>query len=244
MTEMTLEEARLRRQKRRKLRRRRQMVLYGILILVLALAVAVILWVNRTPESPQLPQNGQAEPQAILPENVENKALLALQNAELPVWVDVQIVPVNGAGRRGVVLEDITAIVVHYVGNPGTTAQQNHDYYAQETTSVSSHFLIGLEGEVIQCVPLQEKSSATNDRNRDTISIEVCHPDDSGVFTQESYASLVKLTAWLCGLCGFDSGNVIRHYDVTGKICPKQFVEDESAWAQFLTDIDAALASE
>ena len=42
---------------------------------------------------------------------------------------------------------------------------------------MSAHFLIGLEGEIIQCIPLNEKSSATNDRNRDTISIEVCHPD-------------------------------------------------------------------
>lgn len=248
MTEMTLEEARLRRQERRKLRRRRQMVLYGILIFVLVLAVIAVAVVRRQAEKPsaqaQTPQTPQQSVEDTLPENTENKALLALQNAELPDWVDVQIIPVNGAGRRGIALEDITAIVVHYVGNPGTTAQQNHDYYAQETTSVSSHFLIGLEGEIIQCVPLHEKSSATNERNRDTISIEVCHPDDSGVFTQESYASLVKLTALLCDLCGFDSGHVIRHYDVTGKVCPKQFVEDESAWAQFLSDVDEALAAE
>ena len=112
---------------------------------------------------------------------------------------------------------------------------------AQETTNVSSHFLVGLQGEILQCVPLNEKSSATNDRNRDTISIEVCHPDESGVFNLESYDALVKLTAWLCNLCGFDSHNVIRHYDVTGKVCPKQFVEDENAWTQFLSDVDAAL---
>ena len=100
---------------------------------------------------------------------------------------------------------------------------------------------MGLQGEILQCVPLNEKSSATNDRNRDTISIEVCHPDESGVFNRESYDALVKLTAWLCDLCGFDSHNVIRHYDVTGKVCPKQFVEDENAWTQFLADVDAAL---
>lgn len=241
MTEITLEEARLQRQQRRKQRRRRQMVLYGLLALVLFLAVIAVIIVSREiPTPPAEPQTPPQVPQEALPENNENQRLLALQTAQLPDWVDVQLIPINGAGRRGVALEDITAIVVHYVGNPGTTAQQNHDYYAQETTQVSSHFLIGLEGEIIQCLPLQEKSSATNHRNRDTISIEVCHPDDSGVFTEESYQALVKLTAWLCDLCGFDSQNIIRHYDVTEKICPKHFVEDESAWVKFLNDVDNA----
>ena len=31
--------------------------------------------------------------------------------------------------------------------------------------------------------------------------------------------------------------NVIRHYDVTGKICPKYFVEHEDAWEQFKSDV-------
>ena len=55
--------------------------------------------------------------------------------------------------------------------------RQNRDYFNNDDTTVSAHFLVGLEGEVIQCVPLDEKSSATNDRNGDTISIEVCHPN-------------------------------------------------------------------
>ena len=137
--------------------------------------------------------------------------------------------------------QDIRDIVIHYVGNPGTTAAQNRSYYCSPQSEVSSHFLIGLEGEILLCVPLDEKSSASNNRNKDTISIEVCHPDESGVFNLESYDALVKLTAWLCDLCGFDSHNVIRHYDVTGKVCPKQFVEDENAWTQFLADVCAAL---
>ena len=37
--------------------------------------------------------------------------------------------------------------------------------------------------------------------------------------------------------------NVIRHYDVTGKNCPKYFVEDEEAWKQFKADIKTAIAN-
>lgn len=155
----------------------------------------------------------------------------------VPSWVSVQLIEVNGSGRRGEPIDRVTDIAIHYVGNPGTTAQQNRDYYDQPDTPVSSHFVIGLDGEAIQCVPLTEKSSATNERNRDTISIEVCHPDETGQFTQASYDTLVRLTAWLCDDLGLDRGDVIRHYDVTGKLCPLYFVEHPEAWEQFLQDV-------
>ena len=162
-----------------------------------------------------------------------------LKTAALPDWVDSQIIAVNGSARRGEAMKEVTDIAIHYVGNPGTSAQANRDYFAQPDTQVSAHFLIGLEGEVIQCIPLNEKSSATNDRNRDTISIEVCHPDATGQFTQASYDSLVKLTAWLCDTAGIGRDRVIRHYDVTGKLCPLYFVERPDAWEQFLADVKA-----
>ena len=132
-------------------------------------------------------------------------------------WTSRSLPSTAAAGGE---LSGVTDIAIHYVGNPGTTAQQNHDYYDQPDTTVSSHFLIGLDGEIIQCIPMDEKSSATNDRNLDTLSIEVCHPDATGQFTQASYDALVKLTAWLCDYCGIGRDHVIRHYDVTGKLCP------------------------
>lgn len=162
-----------------------------------------------------------------------------LRTAQVPDWVEVQLIPINGTARRGEKMKEVTDIAIHYVGNPGTTAQANRDYFAQPDTEVSAHFLIGLAGEVIQCISLDEKSSATNERNRDTISIEVCHPDATGQFTQASYDSLVKLTAWLCDTAGIGRDRVIRHYDVTGKLCPLYFVEHPDAWQAFLADVAA-----
>lgn len=158
-------------------------------------------------------------------------------NIDVPDYVDVQLIDVDGEARSGIKLDCVNDIVIHYVGNPNTTAQNNRDWFNEPETHVSSHFIIGLDGEVIQCVPLSEKSSASNHRNRDTISIEVCHPDDSGKFTEASYASLVKLTAWLCSSYGLTENNVIRHYDVTGKECPLYFVQNEDAWQQFRADV-------
>ena len=161
-----------------------------------------------------------------------------VEEANAPDWVDVQIIPIDGDSRTGEKLRGIKDIVIHYVGNPGTTAQQNHDYYGNPDSEVSSHFIVGLNGEIIQCVPLNEKSAASNWRNIDTVSIEVCHPDSTGEFTEQTYASLVKLTAWLSELCNLDTYHIIRHYDITGKNCPLYFVEHQDKWEQFKEDVN------
>lgn len=160
-----------------------------------------------------------------------------LGREKVPEWIDQQFLEVDGHSRRGRNLTALNDIVIHYVGNPGTSAQNNRDWFANPESNVSAHFVVGLEGEVIQCLPLEEISSASNHRNPDTISIEVCHPDETGKFTDETYAALVRLTAWLCDSAGLPRENVIRHYDVTGKNCPKYFVENEEAWLEFLEDV-------
>lgn len=165
--------------------------------------------------------------------------MIKLSQDRMPDWIDVQILAETSGGRRLEKLEGVEDIAIHYVGNPGSSAQQNHDFFDQPETEVSAHFLVGLDGEIIQCIPLDERSAATNERNIDTISIEVCHPDASGQFSQATYESLVKLTAWLCDHCGIDRDHVIRHYDVTGKACPLYFVENPESWTQFLADVAA-----
>lgn len=134
-------------------------------------------------------------------------------------------------------LEQVNGIVIHYTANPGTTARNNRDYFEMlkdgSGASVSSHFVIGLEGEIIQCIPLDEVAYASNHRNSDTISVECCHMDESGAFQEVTYQSLVQLTAWLCGRYGLGREDIIRHYDVTGKECPKYFVDHTDAWEAF-----------
>lgn len=160
---------------------------------------------------------------------------------EPPEYLE-QLLPVNEYSRPGTPLEQVNGIVVHYTGNPGTTAQQNYSYFAglaeSGETSASSHFIIGLGGEIIQCVPLDEIAYASNERNADTISIECCIDNEAGRFNEKTYTALVELTAWLMGEYELEADDVIRHYDVTGKNCPKYFVEHESAWEDFKYDIE------
>lgn len=157
--------------------------------------------------------------------------------AAVPEYVDVALIDLDGEARSGLPLEKVRCIVIHYTGNPGATAKDNRDYCNKRDTNAAPHFIIGLEGEIIQCIPLSEKASASNERNSDSISIEVCHREESGEFTKESYNALVKLTAWLCGKYGLTENNVIRHYDITGKECPLCFVENENAWWEFKADV-------
>ena len=160
-------------------------------------------------------------------------------------WIERDFLPVNRFSRPGTVLESVDGIVIHNIGNPNTTALQNRNFFAnvvpREQIFASSHFIICLDGSVIQCVPVDEIAYASNIRNADTLSIEVCHPDETGKFTDESYIAAVRLTAWLCIRYNLTSEDVIRHFDVVResgpKECPRYFVVNEDAWEQFKADV-------
>ncbi|MBQ7915943.1 MAG: N-acetylmuramoyl-L-alanine amidase [Firmicutes bacterium] len=167
----------------------------------------------------------------------------------LPDYVTEDYLKVNTYSRPKVPLLEVNNIVIHYTANPGTSATANRNYFnnladqsgVENPTYASSNFIVGLEGEVIACVPIDEVAYASNNRNEDTISIETCHPDETGKFSDVTYASLVKLSAWLCNKYGLTGDDLIRHYDVTGKLCPLYYVENEEAWTQLKADVQTAL---
>lgn len=167
-----------------------------------------------------------------------------LSAIQVPEWIEQDFIRKNIYSRPAVSRYVINDIVIHYVANPNTSAARNRNYFdglADQTgddgQSASAHFVIGLDGEIIQCIPIREIAYTSNFRNMDTVSIECCHPDETGEFTEATYESLVKLTAWLCDEIGIGRDRVIRHYDITEKSCPKYFVDNEDAWKTFLSDV-------
>ena len=173
---------------------------------------------------------------------------LPADGVELPAYVEQEYLPINPYSRPGTPLENIRGVVIHYVGNPNTSAMANRGYFSSLAltgeTYASSHFIVGLEGEVVACVPLTEVAYASNTRNADTVSIEVCHPDETGEFNAETYERLTELTAWLCSTFELDPAeDVIRHYDVTGKICPKFYVEHPEAWEDLKAAVESKMES-
>lgn len=159
--------------------------------------------------------------------------------------MQVELLTENPYSRPGFQTEKIKNIVIHYTANPGTSAKQNRDYFEglknSKKTRASSHFIVGIKGEIVQCVPTWEVAYASNDRNSDTVSIETCHLKKDGAYTKETYESLVYLTAWLCEKFDLTEQDLIRHYDVTGKICPKYFVDNEDAWELFKQNVKEKL---
>lgn len=165
---------------------------------------------------------------------------------DIPDYVDYDPLVLNEYSRPGTELKTVNGVVVHYVANPGTTAEQNRSYFNNlaktHETYASSHFLIGLEGEVMQLMPLDEIAYCSNKRNEDTVSVECCHPDEDGKFNDETYESLITLLADLCRNYSLDPAtDIIRHYDVSGKMCPIYYVEHEDAWKTLLGDVSEKL---
>ncbi|MCD7807878.1 MAG: peptidoglycan recognition protein family protein [Erysipelotrichaceae bacterium] len=155
--------------------------------------------------------------------------------------IDYDFLTINSYSRPGIALNNVNGIVIHYTGNPGSTAKANRDYFENlqytQTTKASSHFVIGLEGEIIQCIPLNEIAYASNTRNSDTIAIECCHEDSTGKFNNKTYKSLQNLVRALMETYNLDKNDILRHYDITGKECPKYFVDHEDAWEKFLDSL-------
>ena len=160
-----------------------------------------------------------------------------LSQIQAPDWYTQDFLTVNPYSRPGTKREHVRDIVIHYVANPGTSAIQNRNYFeglkdqsGSKTVSASSHYIIGSDGTILQCIPLDEVAYGNYPRNDDTVSIECCHPDSDGRFTDATIKSLIRLTGWLCRELSLNEKHIIRHYDVSGKNCPKYYVEHQDAW--------------
>ncbi len=149
----------------------------------------------------------------------------------------------NPYSRPQTAIKKVNSLVIHWVANPGSSAVENRDYFESLSDgngrSASAHFIIGLDGEIVQCIPISEMAYACKDRNVDTLSIECCHPDEDGKFNDATYYSLVDLAGWLCVRLNLSPQDILRHYDVTGKDCPKYYVVHDESWQSLKNDIQA-----
>lgn len=171
----------------------------------------------------------------------------------IPSWITQDLLTVSPMHRPGTPLDGVNYICIHYVGNTNSTAMDNRNYFEEnpDGRSVSSHFIVDLSGSILQCVPVTEVAFAQGTKtghnyNTDTISIENCHRDN-GVFTDATYASLIKLTAWLLETYNLPTDRLIRHQDVSGKLCPLAWSDETDGngkrianpgWIQFKEDVE------
>lgn len=164
--------------------------------------------------------------------------------------VDIKIKTANRnnyGGKRNIA--DIKYIVIHYTANDGDTDEGNGNYFANNIVGASAHYFVD-DDSITRSVPDDYIAWAVGGNkykytkgaaffgkctNADSISVELCDIKKNGVYdfteaTMKNAADLVKL---LMKKYTVPVERVIRHYDVTGKVCPKPFVDDEKAWKEF-----------
>ena len=155
----------------------------------------------------------------------------------------------------------IKYIVIHYTGNDGDTAENNAKYYASNVVKSSAHYFVDANS-IYQSVPDLHAAWAVGGgkypsclqtgggtlynicRNANSISIELCDTKRDGVYAPapETIAAALELTRSLMQKYNIPAKNVIRHFDVTGKLCPAYWAGRENAakWeAEFRSKLTA-----
>ncbi len=202
--------------------------------MILVIPVAVFLWTKFAKPEPPVTAKPATGQKVTVQEDIRE------DTAHHPP-IEENFLTISEYNRPGTKLASVKNIFVHYTANPETTAAQNRSYFENlgETheRSASAHFIIGCEGEVIQCIPLEEEAYAVIGRNNDSISIECCYINKDGSFTQATYDSLISMLAWLTKEYQLEPSDILRHYDCGGKRCPLYYVDHEDAWLKLLEDV-------
>ena len=161
----------------------------------------------------------------------------------------------NQYSRPGDKLISVKGIVIHWTATPRATASNIRNYFQNlskqsasddvEDRSASAHYAIGIDGEIIEIIPVDEVAYHVGARsykisfgqkspNNYLIGIELCHKDDYGKFTNETLNACKSLVTELLQEHNLESHNIYRHWDITGKNCPKWFVEHPDEWTKFV----------
>lgn len=149
-----------------------------------------------------------------------------------------KLIPLGKYNRPGI-KSTPKRICVHYTGDVGTNADRLALFFtANSAAKTSSHYIVGINGEVIRCIPNNEIAYAAANQNADTIHIEVCYKQASGQFESKTIEALGQLVRSLMKKYNIPAAKVLRHYDITGKHCPAYYV-DENRWAALHEKITA-----
>lgn len=138
---------------------------------------------------------------------------------------------------------EIKFVVMHYTGNEKDRAESNAKYFYNNTLSASAHFFVD-EEHVFQSVELGDvawhcgtKGKYYNlCRNSNSVGIEMCCKENYTV-SEKTQENAARLCALVCKVIDIKADEVddfvVRHFDVTRKMCPKQWAQNESEFVKF-----------
>jgi N-acetylmuramoyl-L-alanine amidase len=137
-------------------------------------------------------------------------------------------------------------ITVHSTGNPGSTARNEWAWLTNPANKRTASWHICVDDkEAIEAIPLSEVAwhagdGASGPGNRKSIAVEICESGDRA----KTLENAAELTARLLRERNWGTERLRRHWDWSGKACPRIFVADNWAgWENFKRDVQKHLES-
>ena len=160
----------------------------------------------------------------------------------------------NFGGTRST--SKIKWICIHYTANDGDRDESNGKYFRNNVVGASAHYFVDSDS-VTQSVADNRVAWSVGGKkyancgstgggkyygkvtNTNSISIELCDDVKNGTIypSAKTIENALELTEYLMKKYNIPKSNVIRHFDVTGKPCPKYWTNDAKWKSEFWNKI-------
>jgi len=136
-------------------------------------------------------------------------------------------------------------ITIHSTGNPDSIAQDERGWLInpKNDRTASWHICVD-EKEAVEAIPLNEVAWHAGDGvkgtgNRASIAIEICESGNR----QKTLENTIQLVAKILKERGWNTNKLRRHYDWSGKSCPRILMANNWAgWEQFKRNVQKELS--
>lgn len=179
----------------------------------------------------------------------------------LPITPDLLTNRTNRPALRNATeyaLRQLKGIVAHWTANTkkGANAKANRNYFNGVAAYASAHYVVD-DHSILQCIPDNEVGYHVGAKqykpdgqavignsglspNYFLIGFEMCVNQDGD--WEKTYKNSVSLASHLLVKYRFTTDQLYRHFDITGKDCPKMMLTD-TAWKKFKADVTKAMAA-
>lgn len=147
----------------------------------------------------------------------------------------------QGNKRPGILMKP-EYITIHSTANPKSTAMNERDWLVNNLNkgSASWHIVID-DKEAIEAIPISEVAYHAGNAagNRNSIGVEICESGDR----EKTLENAANLVAKLLRERGWGVDRLRRHYDWSGKHCPRIMSKNNWAgWTAFKKEVEVRLA--
>lgn len=166
---------------------------------------------------------------------------------------------INKYSRPNKPLKRVRGLVLHWPDYPRASARSVYNIFESRKNGNdgygATHKIIGLEGEIVECIPEKEMAYHCGSKNYTnyamhkfgtypnncTLSVELCHIDEKGTMNKETFEAAVNLMTIWCKKYGLKALDITTHHNIVGwKECPKWFVDNpyDLEYLRFLVDLN------